>query len=140
MCVSEKLAPSIQNERRCNGRQRKCSFSSHSVSEIRSDGSAITIVDFYADWCGPCQAYAPTLESLAQELKGKAQFVKINIDDARAEARAYSIRSIPTLVFLRDGKEIARATGALPRSQLAHEIQRLLKVGSLESDHHACCV
>jgi thioredoxin 1 len=75
------------------------------------------VVDFWAPWCGPCKALAPTFESVAVELDGKVKFVKVNIDDTDI-AQQYGVRSIPTLIMFKDGKVVSTKTGALPKAAL----------------------
>lgn len=76
------------------------------------------IVDFYADWCGPCKAMAPVFADLAQRQRAKALVAKLDTDRNPAIAARYGIRSIPTIVVMRDGKEVARQVGALPMQGL----------------------
>jgi len=68
------------------------------------DQKGVTLVDFYADWCGPCQMLLPVIEELATEFEGKAKVVKVNVDNAGDTARKYKIMSIPTLMIIKDGK------------------------------------
>lgn len=70
--------------------------------------SGIVIVDFYADWCGPCKKLKPMFDQLAQSYKGQVKFAKLNIDHARPLANKYAIQSIPTVILFKDGKEIKR--------------------------------
>ena len=83
-------------------------------------GSATPVlVDFWAEWCGPCKMIAPSLEEIAGELEGRVTIVKANLDDAGEAATRYSVRTIPQLVLFKDGQEAARWTrGAAPRSVL----------------------
>jgi thioredoxin 2 len=76
------------------------------------------LVDFWAPWCGPCRMMAPQFEQAAGALKGKALLVKVNSDDAPRLAARYAIRSIPTLVKLHRGREVARRSGALPAAEI----------------------
>lgn len=73
--------------------------------------SGITLVDFYADWCGPCRMLTPVLEEVAQDVKGNATIAKIDIDKAQKTASAFQVTSIPTLVLFKDGKEVGRLVG-----------------------------
>ena len=84
------------------------------------------IVDFWAEWCGPCRMVAPVLERLAERYAGKVKVVKVNVDDNPQVARTFDASSIPTLVFLRDGKPVDRVVGAQPEPALASTIDRLL--------------
>jgi thioredoxin 2 len=76
------------------------------------------VVDFWAPWCGPCRAMAPQFEQAAQTLRGRALLIKVNSDDSPRVAARFGIRSIPTLVRLEGGREIARRSGTLPSAQI----------------------
>lgn len=84
------------------------------------------LVDFYADWCGPCKMVAPIMDDMAEKYAGKAKICKINIDEQRKLAIANKVMSIPTLFFIKDGEVKERITGALPQSQLEEKLQSLL--------------
>lgn len=84
------------------------------------------LVDFYADWCGPCKMVAPIMDDMAEKYAGKAKICKINIDEQRKLAIANKVMSIPTLFFIKDGEVKERITGALPQSQLEEKLQALL--------------
>ena len=75
-------------------------------------------VDFYADWCGPCRMMAPAVDALAAHLQGKALIAKLNTDDSQRTAGGFNIRGIPTTIVFNAGKEVARASGALPLESL----------------------
>ena len=76
------------------------------------------LVDFWAEWCGPCKAIAPVLEQLASDYQGKIRIVKLNIDENGATGAKFNIRSIPTLLLFNQGKVVASKIGAVPQSQL----------------------
>jgi thioredoxin len=76
------------------------------------------IVDFWAEWCGPCRAVAPVLDTIAQERDGELRVVKVNIDEEPDLARRYGIMSIPTIVLFKDGEPAAAAIGAQPKKML----------------------
>jgi len=88
----------------------------------------LTIVDFWAEWCGPCKMIAPVLEELAAKFAGEVKFTRLNGDDNMATAQVYGIHSIPTLLFFNNGKPVDTVIGALPKSQLEARILRLLHV------------
>ena len=77
------------------------------------------LVDFWAEWCGPCRAIAPILDELGAELAGKLKIAKVNIDDNQATPAKYGIRGIPTLMIFKNGNIEATKVGALSKSQLA---------------------
>jgi thioredoxin 1 len=86
----------------------------------------LTVVDFWAPWCGPCRLVAPVIERLAEEYAGRVRFAKLNVDQAPRTAAAYGIRSIPTIGVFRDGEPVEGLVGAAPRQQLAALIDRHL--------------
>lgn len=86
----------------------------------------LVLVDLWAPWCGPCRMVAPVLERLAERYAGKVKVVKVNVDDNPQIARTFDASSIPTLVFLRDGRPVDRVVGAQPEPALATTIDRLL--------------
>lgn len=80
--------------------------------------STPVLVDFWAEWCGPCKAIAPILDDVAQAYSGRLQIVKVNVDDNRSVPAQYGIRGIPTLMLFKDGELKATKVGALAKSQL----------------------
>lgn len=86
-------------------------------SVIQGTGIPV-LVDFYADWCGPCKMMAPVLDDVARERMGQLLVLKLDTDRNPVTAQGFGVRSIPTLILYRDGTEAARQTGAVPRAQL----------------------
>ncbi|MEP6732573.1 MAG: thioredoxin [bacterium] len=76
------------------------------------------LVDFYADWCGPCKMMAPAVETLARETVGRALVAKLDTDNAQRTASRFQIRGIPTSIVFRNGREVKRQTGAVPLATL----------------------
>ena len=85
-----------------------------------------TLVDFWAEWCGPCRAIAPALEELAGEHAGTLTVAKVNVDDNQALALDHEVMSIPTLVIFKDGVEKKRLVGAQPKAQIEAELAEFI--------------
>ena len=81
------------------------------------------MVDFWAEWCGPCRMVGPVVEELAKEYDGKAVVGKVNVDNNPQVAMKYGIRSIPTILFLKNGDVVDRSVGAVPKSQLSQKLE-----------------
>ena len=84
------------------------------------------LVDFWAEWCHPCKALAPTVEKLAAEYEGKARVVKLNVDDNNQTGMQYGVRGIPTLILFKGGTEAERVVGATSKDNIARMIDRAL--------------
>lgn len=80
------------------------------------------VVDFFATWCGPCKMIAPFLEQLSDEFDGKAKIVKVDVDQAKETAASYNVRSVPTLLFFKNGEIVDKVVGALPKNDLKNKI------------------
>jgi thioredoxin 1 len=92
------------------------SDASFEADVLKSDTPVL--VDFWAEWCGPCKMIAPVLEEVAVSHAGKIKIAKLDVDENREIAAKYQIRGIPTLIVLKNGEEVARKVGALSKSQL----------------------
>lgn len=88
--------------------------------------SGVTLVDFWAVWCGPCRLVAPIVEQLADEYAGRVKVGKLDVDHNPRSAAQYNVRSIPTIMFFKDGQVADQIIGAVPRPILERKIQELL--------------
>ena len=84
------------------------------------------LVDFWAEWCGPCRMVGPVVEQLSQMMAGKIKVAKLNVDENQEIAMKYGIRSIPSLLLFKDGKEIARTVGAAPKEAYQKFVEQYL--------------
>jgi thioredoxin 1 len=80
------------------------------------------LVDFWAEWCGPCHAVAPVLDKIAAEREGRLKLVKLNIDENQQTAQAFGVMSIPTMILFKDGEPAAAAIGARPKGDLERQL------------------
>jgi thioredoxin 1 len=87
---------------------------------------APVLVDFWAEWCGPCRSIAPSLEELGKEFEGRLEVVKVNIDENPETPTQFGVRGIPTLIIFKDGKPAATQVGAAPKSALKAWIEKSL--------------
>ena len=87
-------------------------------------GEMLTIVDFWAEWCGPCKAIAPVLEQVAAERAGTVRVVKVNADEHPRIGMRYAVRGIPTLLFFRGGEVVDRIVGSVPKARIDEVIAR----------------
>ncbi len=90
------------------------------------EGGDVVIVDFYADWCGPCKIVAPIMEKLSSEYDGRAKFTKLDVDNNPEVAERFGIMSIPTLIVFKKGKPVERFVGAAPPQHYRDLIERAL--------------
>jgi thioredoxin 1 len=90
------------------------------------DSDKLTVVDFWAEWCGPCRAIGPVIEELSKEYEGKAKIGKLNADNNPNVSTNFGITSIPAILFIKGGKIVDKQIGAVPKSVLDKKIQSLL--------------
>lgn len=88
------------------------------------NSSELTIVDFWAPWCGPCRKLGPVLDELTQEFEGKIKIVKLNTDENLKTAKEYSVSGLPTLLIFKEGKPVERLVGLVPISTISTNIEK----------------
>ena len=86
------------------------------------NSDTLTLVDFWAEWCGPCKMIGPALEEISEEMKEDVRITKINIDENPTIPQKYGVRGIPTLILFKNGQVVAEKVGALPKNQLSEWI------------------
>jgi thioredoxin 2 len=84
------------------------------------------LVDIWADWCGPCRMIAPSIEQLSAEMSGRVRFAKVNIDENPGIATRFGVRSIPTMLVMKAGKEVDRIVGAQPKTEIKRRLESIL--------------
>jgi thioredoxin 1 len=86
--------------------------------------AGLAVVDFWATWCGPCRMIAPVLDQLAVKYAGRAKVAKLDVDTNQKTAMRFNVRSIPTILFFKDGKLVEQVIGAMPRAQLEQKFEK----------------
>ena len=89
-------------------------------------GNSVVMIDFWATWCGPCRALAPTVEAIANEYDGKVAVVKCNVDECEDAPAEYGVRNIPTLVFIKNGAVADRLVGNVTKAEISAKLDSLL--------------
>ncbi len=86
----------------------------------------VVMVDFWAEWCGPCQMLGPVIDQLSEELEGKVKIVKMNVDENKGVPGKFGIMSIPTLLVFKDGNMVDRMVGVLPKDMISEHLQKFM--------------
>ncbi len=98
------------------------------ASEIE-EHKGLALVDFWATWCGPCHRVAPIMDQISREYEGRVKVTKLDVDANQESAMRWQVRSIPTVLFFKDGRKVDFVTGALPKAHFVEKIQKHLDQG-----------
>ena len=101
-------------------------FTDHNFDSDVHKSDIPVLVDFWAEWCGPCKTIAPVLEEIAEEYKGKIKVGKVDVDKNQNTSIKYGVRSIPTLLFMKDGEIINQLVGAVPKSNITDILNEVI--------------
>lgn len=101
-------------------------LSDDTFSEVIGSATEPVLVDFWAEWCGPCKMIAPILDEIAHEQEGKLRIAKVNVDENPSIARQFEVMSIPTMIVFKDGEPARRLVGAKPKAALLDDLADLL--------------
>jgi len=99
-------------------------FTDDNFQETVLEADQVAVVDFWAEWCGPCRMVGPVVEQLSEEFQGKALVGKVNVDHNPEIAMKYGIRSIPTILFIKGGEVVDKQVGAAPKSKLKATLEK----------------
>jgi thioredoxin 1 len=102
------------------------SITDENFQEAIKGSDKLILVDFWAEWCGPCKSLAPALEDASNDLSEKIVVYKLNIDENPVAPQKYGVRGVPTIVFFRNGEEADRQVGLLPKSKLYEKIEKII--------------
>ena len=107
----------------CTQIEKIIKITDQNFEELVLKAKKLVIVDFWAEWCGPCKQIAPALDELSDEMDGKITIAKVNIDDNPSTPAKYGVRGIPTLMLFKDGELAAMKVGSLPKSKIQQWIE-----------------
>jgi len=102
-------------------------FTDKNFGETALDKGNVAVVDFWAEWCGPCRLIGPIIEDLAKDYDGKALIGKVNVDENPETSMKYSVRSIPTILFIKDGEVVDKHVGTATKAALQGKLDALLQ-------------
>ncbi len=102
------------------------SLTTEKFKEIIEKGKGVALVDFWADWCGPCRMLAPTIDEIAEDFAGRAGVYKVNVDDEGELAARFGVMTIPTLFIFKDGSIADKIVGVVPKAQIAAAIDAVI--------------
>lgn len=100
-------------------------FTDENIKDVINSGKPV-VIDFWAEWCGPCRMVGPVIEELAKEYEGQVEIGKLNVDENIDTPNEYGIRNIPTILFFKDGQLVDKQIGAAQKAVLAAKVQALL--------------
>ncbi len=100
-------------------------FTDDNIKGIVGSGQPV-VIDFWAEWCGPCRMVGPSIEELSKEYEGKVQIGKLNVDEHIDTPSEYGVRNIPTILFIKDGQVVDKQIGAAPKTVLEAKVKALL--------------
>lgn len=109
------------------GFERRIATQVDNLEKLNFLGNKPALIDFYATWCGPCQRFAPILESVSEQYVGKVDIYKVDVDSEEALSSMFNIRSIPTLVFISASGDVQRVSGAMSELELKERLNNLIK-------------
>ena len=101
-------------------------FTKENFNDEVMSGNTPVLIDFYADWCGPCKMMGPVVEELATEYDGKVKVGKVNVDEQSELAAKFNVMSIPFFAFIKDGQLVDSELGAVPKERLAEKLNKLI--------------
>ena len=101
-------------------------ISSEEFNNLVEHTEGLAVVDFFATWCGPCKMLAPVFQEVGNEFEGKAKFYKIDIDESLDIARQFSVSTVPTVIIFRNGQDVERLVGFMPKENLVSKIKEYI--------------
>lgn len=120
------------NRSRDHGAPETIHLTEQNFDEALAANQGLVMVDFWAEWCGPCRAIAPVLEELAEASEGRVTLMKVNVDENPGLAARYGIRSIPTILFVKEGRVVDRVVGAASKAVLQRHIELACQMEGLQ--------